>query len=123
MNEGWYWRRPGGDAEDSLEGSEHSQLLKRESSESSAESSGSGNARNGLGWMPEESMKGAKGARSENTHPSHSSALPSDQQMPEGVQKSSKVSIQNDGHLREKLDTFGTATEQARPTGRNEETF
>ncbi|MBC7480709.1 MAG: AAA family ATPase [Rhizobacter sp.] len=30
--------------------------------------------------------------------------------LPEGVQKTAKVSTQNDGHLREKLDTFDVAT-------------
>jgi putative DNA primase/helicase len=43
MNEGWYWRIPGGgEAEDSHEGSEHSNVESRESSESSAESSAPG---------------------------------------------------------------------------------
>lgn len=43
--------------------------------------------------------------------------------MPEGAQKQSKVLTPNDEQLRESLSTFGTATDQARPTGRNEETF
>ncbi|MDN4587578.1 AAA family ATPase [Xenophilus aerolatus] len=45
MNDGWYWRRPGGDSEDSLEDSEHSAFLNVEPSESSAESSTVGNLR------------------------------------------------------------------------------
>lgn len=43
MNDGWYWRRPGGDAEDSLEDSEHSNVSDVEPSESSVESSRAGN--------------------------------------------------------------------------------